>query len=145
MSWQSWHTYGYGVRITELQSVSMEKVMELVQTAPKYAEGLNEWLHDCEIDNPTLDDLIDYDENFHIGLASLLSEVIEEREGIRLTACDDLDGHTYLLYEQTYPWRMTDLEKSLKEEDIQSLLAKYLSQITEEIIIVDYYEPENGG
>lgn len=145
MSWQCWHTYGYGVKISELQAVSMSKVMDLVQTAPKYAECLNGWLKDCEIEEPTLGDLVDFDEDFHLGLASLLSEVIEEREGIRLTACDDLDGHTYLLFEQTYPWRMSDSDKSLKEEDIQSLMVKYLSQITDEAITIDYYGPENGG
>lgn len=145
MSWQCWHTYGYGVKISELQAVSMSKVMDLVQTAPNYAKSLNKWLCDCEIQEPTFEDLEDFDEDYGLGLASILSGIIEEREGIRLTACSDLDSETYLLFEQTYPWRMSHLEKSLKEKDIQSLLVKYLSKITDEPIAIDYYGPENGG
>ena len=40
---------------------------------------------------------------------------------------------------------MTELEKSLKQEDIQSLMVKYLSRIADEAIDIDYYGPENGG
>ena len=57
MSWHGWHTYGYGVKISELGEISMSKVVELVQTAPNFAKDFNKWLSDCEIKEPTLEDL----------------------------------------------------------------------------------------
>ena len=145
MSFYNWHTYGYGVKVSELTEVSMRKVLDLIQTAPNLAKRFNEWLQSCGIEEPTLDDLEEYDDDYRLGLASILKEVIKEVEKVELTACDDFDGEKYLLFEQTYPWRMTELEKSLKEEDIRSLIVKYLSRITDEVITADYYSPENGG
>lgn len=145
MSWYGWHTYGYGVKISELSEISMSKVVELVQTAPNFANDFNEWLRDCEIKEPTLDDLEEFDAYHCLGLVTVLKEVILEVEKVELTACEDYDGEKYLLFGQCYPWRMTELEKSLKEEDIQSLMVKYLSKITDAAITIDYYEPENGG
>ena len=145
MSWHGWHTYGYGVKISELGEISMSKVVELVQTAPKFAKDFNKWLSDCEIKEPTLEDLEEFDTYHCLGLVTVLKEVILEVEKVELIACDDFDGEKYLLFEQTYPWRMTELEKSLKEEDIQSLMVKYLSKITDAAITIDYYDPENGG
>ena len=145
MSYETWHVYGYGVKISEIAEISMSKVVELVQTAPNFAKNFNEWLRDCEIKEPTLEDLEEFDTDYCLGLVSVLREVISEVEKIELTACEDYDGDKYLLYSRSYPWRMTELEKSLKEEDIQSLMVKYLSKITDEAIDIDYYSPENGG
>ena len=36
-------------------------------------------------------------------------------------------------------------EKTLKEQDIQLLLVRYFSKISDEVITIDYYDPENGG
>lgn len=145
MSFQSWHTYGYGVEISGLKSVSMSKVVELVQTAPEYAKIFNEWLEENDIEEPTWEELEEFDDTFCIGLATVLKEVILEIEKIELTACNDFNDKTYLLFAQTYPWWMNETEKSFKEEDVQSLMVKYLSKITDEAITIDYYEPENGG
>ena len=141
MSWQCWHTYGYGVNLSELGGVSFRRVVELVRTAHEYAIKFDKWLSQLDIDCPTIDDLDDFDCDYCLGLATVLREVILELENIELTACDD----RYLLFEASYPWRMSDSEKSLKEDDIKSLMVKYLSQITDEAITIDYYSPENGG
>jgi hypothetical protein len=145
MSYETWHIYGYGVKISEIAEISMSNVVEMVQTAPNFAKNFNEWLRDCDIKEPTLEDLEEFDTDYCLGLVSVLREVISEVENIELTACEDYDGDKYLLYSRSYPWRMTELEKSLKEEDIQSLMVKYLSKITDEAIDIDYYSPENGG
>lgn len=145
MSLQCWHIYGYGVNLSELSGVSFRRVVELVRTTHKYAIEFDEWLSQLDIDCPIIDDLDDFDCDYGLGLATVLREVVLELENIELTACDDFDGNRYLLFEVTYPWRMSDLEKSLKEEDIKSLMVKYLSQITDEAITIDYYGPENGG
>lgn len=145
MSFETWHNYGYGVKISDLTEISINKVVELVQSAPNFAKNFNKWLSDCKITEPTLEDLEEFDIYYCLGLVTVLKKVILEIENIELTACDDLNNEKYLLFEQTYPWRMTELEKSLKEEDIQSLMVKYLSKITDEAIEIDYYSPENEG
>ena len=145
MSWLNYHLYGFGVKISDLKSVSIVRVIALAQTAPEYAKRLNSWLDENGITNPTFEDLEDFDEGFRFGLATLLSEVIEEREGIYLMSCDDFDGNIYLLFRETYPWRLKKKERFLKEGDVKSLIVKYLSQITDEEITIDYYGPENGG
>ena len=145
MSWHGWHTYGYGVKVSELQNISMSKVVELIQTAPEYAKSFNDWLKNNDIKEPTLEDLEEFDEDYCIGLATVLAAVICEREGIELTACNDFENETYLLYAQTYPWYLSDKEKTLKEQDIRLLLVRYFSKITDEVITIDYYDPENSG
>ena len=145
MSWNCWHTYGYGVKVSAFQKISMSKVVELIQTAPNYAKKFDKWLQECEIEEPTLGDLEEFDEDYCIGLATVMQQIILEKENLELVACKDFDGNTFLLYPQGYPWNMNEQEKSLTEQDIQSLMVKYLSKITDEVITVDYYEPENGG
>lgn len=145
MSFVSWHTYGYGVKVSELHKISMPKVVELIQSAPNYAKKFDKWLKECEIEEPTLGDLEEFDEDYCIGLATVMQQIILEKENLELVACSDFDDNTFLLYPQGYPWNMNEQEKSLTEQDIQSLMVKYLSKITDEVITVDYYEPENGG
>ena len=145
MSYQSWHVYGYGVMLSDFTNISMAAVIDLVQNAPQFAVGFNEWLNGRGSNDPALEDLVDFDQDFCLGLATILKEIVEECEGIVLTACSDLDGNKYLLYSQEYPWRMSEAEKGLQEDDIRSLFVKYLSKITDETIDVDYYGPENGG
>lgn len=146
MSFETWHTYGYGVKLSKLKSISIDKVLELIKTAPKLSKKFEDWRVQCKIETPTLEDIEEFDDNYGLGLATILRDVISEAEGINLTACDEYWGAaTYLLYEQTYPWYMTNKEKTLTEVDIQSLFVKYLSKITDETITIDYYNPENGG
>lgn len=145
MSSYYFRTFGYGVKISELQNIVVSKVVELIQTAPQYAKVFNEWLGSCGVEKLTLDDLKEFDDDYCLGLATILSEVIGECEDIWLTPCGDLDDETYLLYTPRYPWYMNRQDKSLKESDIQSLLTKYLSKITDEEITIDYYDPEDGG
>ncbi len=84
MSWHGWHTYGYGVKISELGEISMSKVVELVQTAPNFAKDFNKWLSDCEIKEPTLEDLEEFDTYHCLGLVTVLKEIIFEVEKIEL-------------------------------------------------------------
>ena len=145
MSYYTWHTYGYGIVVSDLKNVTYERVEKLIQRAPKYEKDYKDWLAQCGITEPSMDDIDEFDEDYRVGLATTLREVILEAEGIELTSCNDSDGKTYLLYEPSYPWWLKDCERHLTETDICSLLAKYVSIITDEPITVDYQNPENGG
>lgn len=145
MSYVSWHTYGYGIVVSDLRNVTYERVEKLIQRAPKYEKAYKDWLTQCGIAEPTLEAIAEFDEDYGLGLATTLREVILESEGVELTSCNDYDGKTYLLYEPSYPWWLKDRERHLTETDICSLLAKYVSIITDEPIVVDYQNPANGG
>ena len=145
MSFYTWHTYGYGICVSDIGSVSVEKLNELFHKAPGVEKAVNDWLKNCDIENPTWDDYMEYDEDFNLGLAMFLKEVILECEGIELTACNDFNDNQYLLYEPSYPWRLPEEEFSLTEARIKEIILKYVSILTEQQIEVGYYDPENGG
>ena len=145
MSFHTWHTYGYGVEMTNVTCDSPDRIKLLLSVAPEFAKEVNEWFEQNEIKEPTVDDYLEFDEDYHLGLAYILQQVILEAEGTELVACDDFDGRIYLLYEQSYPWDMSDKDKTLKERDIACILVRYLTFLTSEKIPIDYYSPENGG
>lgn len=145
MSYVSWHTYGYGIRVSDINVASVESLKELIHMAPEYEKAVNEWIADSEITDPSVDDYLDFDQDYCMGLASMLKEIIEEAEKVRFTACDDCYSNLFLVYEPKYPWYLPETERSLDEESIADILRKYVSIITDEEIAIDYYSAENGG
>ena len=71
--------------------------------------------------------------------------VIEEAEGITLTACNDCEGRKYLLYQPCYPWQLSDNTRELTQERLDTLFRKYVKMLTDEEVEVSYQEVENGG
>ena len=63
----------------------------------------------CPADLVTL--FMEYDEIYHLGLATLLQQVIRGTEGIELTSCDDFEGVSYLLYHPSCPWNRSDTDR----------------------------------
>lgn len=145
MSFQTWHTYGYGVCVDDIKCNSVDNLKTLLSFAPNYKADINKWLVQNEIDNPTLEDYYEYDEDWCLGLATILKEVILEAEHIDLTACDDFDGKRYLLYEPTYPWGRTKNDKAITREQLDEMFEKYVSMLTDEMPLIDYQSVENGG
>ncbi len=145
MSYQTWHTYGYGVCVDDIGIVPVQRLQQLLDHAPVYHAEIQEYFQSCGISQPEYDDYIEYDEDYHMGLASLLMHVIKEAEHFEFTACDDFNCNNYLLYEPAYPWSIPEHEKSLTEEAVRLLLAKYISILTDEPIEISYQSVENGG
>jgi len=141
----TWHNYGYGVCTDKITVASVEKMEALLGRAPKYRQRIHDWFADCKIAEPTVDDYLDSDQDFGLGLAAILKEVILEAEGVELTACDDFNGMKFLIYEPLYPWQMTEKDLGLTEEGPEQLFRKYVSLLTEEDIEIDYQSVENGG
>ena len=83
----------------------------------------------------------------HKNLASILQEVIKEREGIELTACEDWNRGVYLVCEPDYPWNIKNRpkEQNLTEEDLVAIFAKYLTVVTDSELDVDYQAVEYYG
>lgn len=141
----SWHNYGYGVCVSEIEPVSVESLEHLLSCAPKFHALVKKWFADCCISEPTYEDYVEFDQDYMLGLATLLSRVIEETEGVCFTACDNYDDNDYLIYQPSYPWQISEKEQDLTEEKIAQILAKYIRMLTEKEITIDYQEVENGG
>ena len=77
--------------------------------------------------------------------ATILKEVIEETEGIQMTACDDYNSVTYLLYQPSYPWELTDQERNLTEQQVAEIIGRHVRILTSKPIEIDYQAVENGG
>lgn len=145
MSYISWHIYGYGICVSDIEVESPDQIQELLRLAPEYEAKIRQWLEIEKIEHPTIQDYEEADQDFLLGLATILKEVIEEAEGIPFTACDDFNNSDYLLYEPSYPWYRNQSEQDLTEEKVQEILSKYVSILTNKPIAIDYYSVENGG
>lgn len=147
MSYESWHVYGYGICVTEIEKTSptVEKLQSLLGMAPNFKSRISEWLTECGIHAPEYEDYMEFDQDYLLRLAYFLKEVILEAEGIEFTACEDYDGRTFLVYEPSYPWSMNAKESLLKKEDIDNLLQKYVSVLIDQPFEIDYQSVENGG
>ena len=145
MSYQTWHTYGYGICVSDIKERSVERLNKLIALAPSYRQEISDWLEECEIEAPTFDDYLEFDQDYHLGLATILKDVILEAEGIELVACDSYDGDDYLLYGPSYPWSNVGQKRLKTEEDAEKLFQKYISVLTDEPIEIGYHSVENGG
>ena len=89
MSYSTWHNYGYGIRVDDIKEQSVERLQALLKLAPELDQKIRAWLSELDIAEPDWDDYMDFDQVYYLGLATILQQVIEEAEGLRLTACDD--------------------------------------------------------
>lgn len=154
MSYQSWHEYGYGICVDDINTTA-DKVFELVHLAPKFEKKFYEWVETYREDGDPesiaeflpMDSIYEYEDDdcCDYGLGPIMRDVIKECEDVELLCCFDYDGNHYLIFSVTYPWWMTDKEKSMTEEDVRALFAKYVSMLTNVAVTVDYQSVENGG
>ena len=145
MSYTSWHNYGYGIRVDDIVCSDVERMERLLATAPQFSAKLHEWLSESEITEPAWDNYMEYDQDFYLGLATILKEVIEEAEGIQMTACDDYNSVSYLLYQPNYPWKLEEQERNLTEQQVAEIIGRYVRILTSEPIDIYYQSVENGG
>lgn len=137
MSRHEWGIIGYGV-CTDVIDTTVERVETLLSHAPQFQKDVRDYFAECEIKEPTLDDYLDYDQDYMTGIAYLIGKVVEEAEGVRLNW--EVDGYDnyYLLLPATYPWLMNQREKNLTEEQCRMIFAKYIGILTDQEIEVEY-------
>ena len=149
MSYHTWSTDGYGFCVNGINTTA-EKVETLLLHAPKFSARLKEYFKDIDIDTPTIDDYLAYEDDesceLRKGLAAILAGVIEETEHIELTAVDDFDCNWYVLLEPSYPWAKISIEElSLTKESLKEIFQKYIKILTDKDVSIDYCSVENGG
>ena len=49
MSYQSWHIYGYGICVSDLEIESPKRVQALLHHAPEYERQVEQWLKEENI------------------------------------------------------------------------------------------------
>lgn len=145
MSYSTWRNYGYGFCVDDIKTRNVERLEALLKTAPELDREIHNWLEEHSISEPDWDDYMDFDKDCMLGLATILQKVIEEAEGLTLTACDDYDDRAYLLYQPSYPWQLTEADLALTEEHLVSVFRRYVGMLTDEEVEVAYQEVENGG
>ncbi len=145
MSYSTWHNYGYGICVDDIKTQDVSRLRALLELAPEFKTKIEGWLSESEVEEPSWDDYMEFDQDFYLGLATILKEVIEEAEEICLTACDDYNSVSYLLYQPMYPWNMDRMDRGLTEEKVAEIFRRYVNVLTDSPIDIDYQAVENGG
>ena len=142
MSYSTWGTAGRGICTSDLldsmnfsssvksRNSDASRLMRLIRKAPNYCKVVKTTLKANHITDPTLQDLLKVEQGYN-GLATIIANVISEAEGIHIEDCDDLNGRTYALYVQQYPWQMTEKEKNFTPADIDKIFDTYLDILTD--------------
>ncbi|WP_300783022.1 hypothetical protein [uncultured Acetatifactor sp.] len=145
MSYSTWHTYGYGICVSDIREPSVERLQNLLAMAPVLQGAIREWLALCGISEPDYEDYMGFDQDYRLGLATILKEVILEAENVELEACDSFEGKDYLLFCPNYPWNWKNQRQLKTEADVADIFKKYIPVLTDEPIDIDYQSVENGG
>ena len=145
MSFQTWHEYGYGIRTTDIDNHSVERLRELLKLSPILESSIESYFRLTGITEPTWEDYMEYDADCCCGLATILAELLLEVEDISLTACSDWDGDVYLIYAPSYPWNVRESERELTTAKLDEIFMKYIGVLTDQQVCIDFWEVENGG
>ena len=145
MSYTTWHNYGYGICVDDIKTRDVTRLESMLKLAPNLDREIHRWLEECSISEPVWDDYMEFDQDFMLGLATILQKVIEEAEGLCLTAWDGCESRTDLSSQPRYPWALTQADRDLTEEHLAAMFGRYVGMLTDEVVDVDYQEVENGG
>jgi len=145
MSYSTWNTNGYGVCVDKLE-FTLERLEKLISRAPEFEGELKTYFAEVGITKPSIDDYLDYDEDYHGGIAFILKRVIKEAENIELCYADNFNCDWYLLLEPSYPWyRPSSEEKCLTEKTAKEIIRKYVAILSDQELDFDYQCVQNGG
>lgn len=145
MAYTTWCVNGYGVRVDDLK-VTLKKVEKLIAKAPEFEDEIREYFKEEGITKPTLDDYLDYDEDYQGGIAYILKRTISEAENIEFSYAENCNNEWYLLLCPSYPWYKTSGEESrLTEKTVKEIMKKYISILSNQVLDIDYQSVENGG
>lgn len=146
MSYHTWTIDGFGICTNDIKTTK-DKVESLLNLAPNFNNAIQTHFKECDIENPSLDDYLEYDTDYYSGIAYLLQQVIEEKENVRLDIAEDFDSYYYLLLCPHYTWSNITMEEKKLDAiaKVENLFKKYISILTDKNINIDYQSVENGG
>ena len=146
MSYHSYSIHGYGICDADNAcKITKERVEELLELST----DVSKYFHDNFGDDYTIEDLDDYEsiETCECGVFALLCDVMNDAdEGVRFISCSDYYNDHYILYEPTFPWYMSDIERNMQSSSIiAGMFARYAMILFGETPVVEFYTCENGG
>ena len=53
MSYSTWHNYGYGICVDDINTQNMERLRALLELAPKFKAKIEDWLSELDIKEPS--------------------------------------------------------------------------------------------
>ena len=158
MSYRTWITYGYGVKMSDINiaHVTNDTIASFIHLAPEFEAKYISWVENTFRENGDpesiyeilpIDSLLEYEDedSCYIGLMPIIKAVIEEAEGIPLIMCHNYDNEEFLLFTPAYPWEMGKREREMSQVEIEKIYKKYIGKLTDKEFEIDYYEVENGG
>ena len=147
MSYMTWIVHGYGICVDDIKTTA-ENLLKLASMDKDVLKDVREYLdaiypNGYDDEELTLDDFNELEGDYcEHGVAYVLNQIIDD---IPVEFAYDYYGTQYILYIPTYPWFITDTDRTLTEEDVENMFKKYVKILTDEDINIDYYSVENGG
>lgn len=147
MSYHTYIVYGYGFCVDDIHTTP-EKLLKLAATKPEVLREVRTYLaekfykgyEDKDLD---MSDFCDLEGDFgEHGLSYVLLNVIDDFE---VEYANDYDGTEFILYTPTFPWCLKEEELHLNRSEVKNIFMKYISVLTDEYVVIDYYNVENGG
>ena len=158
MSFKTWITYGYGVKISDINITRLtnDKLADFIHLAPYFEEKYIQWINntfreegdpDCIYEILPVEKMLEYENDYdtYTGLLPILKAVLDEAEGLYFVMCNDFEGEEFLLFTPAYPWEMSKRERELSQSEVEKIYKKYIGKLTDVEFPIDYYEVENGG
>lgn len=64
MSYDSWHNYGYGICVTDIQNENVEQLQAMLKLAPELDREIHAWFASRSITEPTWEDYEEFDQDY---------------------------------------------------------------------------------
>ena len=131
MSTHVFLTSGYGIRFncTEASDTKPDKIRKLLDLVPYLKSEVAEYLEECcetTLEDATLEDFEEFEQDFSYGIPYFLSEAINEKYGSDFVCClKDHDGFTFVLMPKGMPWEFEQFEVPLTEEKLKSYFEEF--------------------
>ena len=124
---------GYGIEFGHDcgSNTTVERIWEMLSHAPNVKREVEKWFRECDIsmEEATVEDFAEFDQEEYIGIPALLVAVIKENYDISIRATSDDGGHVYVYMPKCFPWHMTDFEKHLTQDDFDGIIKKYYNML----------------
>lgn len=153
MSYKTWITYGYGVKVSDIErkDITADDLANFIHLAPYFEEKFIRWLNTNYPETPyeiaSVETLLEYEDedSCYVGLTPIIKGVLDEVEGLYFVMCHNFDNEFFVLFTPAYPWEMGKKEREMSQNEVEKIFKKYLEPLIHDEIEVDFYEVENGG
>jgi len=125
MSCKTWIDYGYGFCLGNLiLTDDTGKIDKFLDYAPEYKKRVFETFKESGITEPYFEDYEELDQDYCLGVASLIKEVLNEYCGLEIfCSCENYENDKYVMYCRDFPWNMSKEEKELTTEKLDEILS----------------------